>query len=76
MPRKKSRQTFLFQRFSLKCHFQTAFDENLSVTPVFIKQMFRAEEVEPPFSLPPQGSAGGGVIVALFTHKPWLWLWL
>jgi hypothetical protein len=53
-----------------------AFDDNLSVTHVVIKQIFRAIEVAPPFPLPPQGCAGGGLVVALFSHKPWLWLWL
>jgi hypothetical protein len=32
---------------------QYAFDDNLSVTHVFIKQIFRAVEVAPPFPLPP-----------------------
>jgi hypothetical protein len=41
---------FLFQRCS--CHFQYAFDDNLSVTHVFIKQIFRAVELSPPFHLP------------------------
>jgi hypothetical protein len=61
--------------FIKKCHFQYVFDDNLSVTHVFIKKIFRAVEVAPPnFPLPPQGCAGGGVVVALFNHKPWLWL--
>jgi hypothetical protein len=76
IPCKKSKQAFLFQRFSLKCHFQCAFDNNLSVTHVFIKQIFRAVEVAPPFPLPPQALQRGGVVVALFSNKPWLWLWL
>jgi hypothetical protein len=49
-------------------HFQYAFDYNLSVTHVFIKQIFRAIEVAPPFPLPPQGCSGGGVVVALFSQ--------
>jgi hypothetical protein len=47
------------------------FDDNLSVTHSFIKQIFRAIEVAPPFPLPPQGCAGGGVVVALLSHKPY-----
>jgi hypothetical protein len=35
MPRKKSEQTFWFQRFSLKMSFQYAIDDNLRVTQVF-----------------------------------------
>jgi hypothetical protein len=63
---------FCFRGFHQKCHFQCAFDDNLSVTHIFIKQIFRAVEVAPPFPLPPQGCSGGGVVVALFSHKPWL----
>jgi hypothetical protein len=70
-------KTFLFQRFSLKMSFSVpAFDDNLSLTHVFIKQIFRAVEVAPPFPLPPQGCAGSGVVGVLFSHKFWLWLWL
>jgi hypothetical protein len=76
MPRKKSETFFCFRGFHEKCHFQYAFDDKLSVNHVFIKQIFRAVEVAPPFPLPPKGCAGGEVVVALFSHKPWLWLWL
>jgi hypothetical protein len=48
---------FCFRGFHEKCHFQDAFDDNLSVTHVFIKQIFRAVE---PFPLPLQSCAGGG----------------
>jgi hypothetical protein len=58
MTRKKSLQTFLFHRFSLKCHFQYAFDDNLSKTHFFIKQIFRAVEVAPP-SPPPHRAVQG-----------------
>jgi hypothetical protein len=46
------------------------FDDNLSVTYVFIKQIFRAAEETTPDPLPPQCCAGGGVIVAIFNPKP------
>jgi hypothetical protein len=63
MPGKKS---FLFQRFSLKCVFQYAFDDNLSVTHVFIKQIFRAKELAPPFPLPHTGLCRGWGISGFF----------
>jgi hypothetical protein len=69
-------KTFCFRGFYLKCHFHYAFDDNLSVTHIFIKQIFRAVEVEPPFPLPQHGCAGGGVVVVLYSHKSSLWLWL
>jgi hypothetical protein len=52
------------------------YNDNLSVTHVFIKEIFRAVELAPPSPYPSQGFAGGGVVVALFSHKQWLWLWL
>jgi hypothetical protein len=39
--------------------FQYAFDDNLSVTHVFIKQIYRVVEQAPPFPLPPTGLCGG-----------------
>jgi hypothetical protein len=39
---------------------QFSFDDNLSVTHFFIKQIFRAAEQAPPFPLPPQDCAGRG----------------
>jgi hypothetical protein len=43
---------------------------NLSVTHVFIKQIFRTVELAPPPSpSPSQGCAGDGVVVAFFSHK-------
>jgi hypothetical protein len=52
-------------------------NDDLSVTHVFIKQIFRAVELHPPSPSPSQGYAGGGVLVVVFfSHKPWLWLWL
>jgi hypothetical protein len=45
----------LYREFSLKYHFQYAFDDNLSVTHVFIKQILRAVELAPPFPLPLTG---------------------
>jgi hypothetical protein len=35
--------------------FSVCFDDNLSVTHVFIKQIFRAVELAPPFPLPLTG---------------------
>jgi hypothetical protein len=58
MPRKislKTLKTFLFSRFSKKFHFQCVFDDNLSVSPVFIKQIFRVPEEAPPCPLPTTG---------------------
>jgi hypothetical protein len=69
MPRKNLNQIFLFQRCSLKFNFQYSFDDNVSVTHVFIKQIFRAVELAPPSPSPSQGCADGGVVVALFSHK-------
>jgi hypothetical protein len=37
----------------------------------YLAKIFWAVEVAPPFPLPPQ-DCGGGVVVALFSHKPWL----
>jgi hypothetical protein len=50
---------FCFRGFYWKCHFQYAFDDNLSVPHVFIKQIFIAVEVAPPIPLPPQGCVQG-----------------
>jgi hypothetical protein len=48
-----------------------SFGDNLSVTHVFRKQIFRAIELAPPFTLPLTRlwCAVGGVVVALFSHK-------
>jgi hypothetical protein len=46
--------------FHYKRHFQRAFDDNLSATHVFIKQIFRAIKVASPSPIPPQGCAGVG----------------
>jgi hypothetical protein len=59
MSGKNLKKLFCFRGFQYKCDFQYAFDDNLSVTHVFIKQIFRDVEVAPPFTLPPQGCAGG-----------------
>jgi hypothetical protein len=48
----------IFKGFHNKCHFQFAFDDNLSVTHAFIKQIFRAVELAPPFPLPLTGLCG------------------
>jgi hypothetical protein len=75
---KNLNKLFSFRGFHLKCRFEYAFDDNLSVTHVFSKQIFRAVELAPPFPFPLTGLciARGGVVVALFSHKQWLWLWL
>jgi hypothetical protein len=39
--------------------FQFAFDDNLSATHVFTKQIFRAGELAPPFPLPLTGLCRG-----------------
>jgi hypothetical protein len=58
---------FCFKGFHKKCNFQYAFDDNLSVTHVFIKQTFRAVELATHSSpSPSQGCAGGVVVVAHF----------
>jgi hypothetical protein len=44
-----------FRGVHSNCHFQYAFDDNLSVTHVFIRQIFRAVELAPPFPLPLTG---------------------
>jgi hypothetical protein len=46
---------FLKIKMPRKNHFQYAFDDNVSVTHVFIKQIFRAVELAPPFPLPLTG---------------------
>jgi hypothetical protein len=76
MPRKISQQTFWFKGSPLKVIFNKhlSFDDNLSVTHVFIKTNFRAADPAPPSPSHPLGWAGGGGEVALFSHKPWLWL--
>jgi hypothetical protein len=67
MPRKISLKTFLFQMFSIKSHLQCTFDNNLSVTPVFIRQIFRIPEDAPLCTPPPpQSCEGGGREVDLF----------
>jgi hypothetical protein len=48
----------------------------LMIIYVFIKQIFRAAQQVSPSPLPPQCWGGGGVEVALFSHMPWLWLWI
>jgi hypothetical protein len=47
----KNLKLFCFRGFHLKCHVQYAFDDNLSVTHVFIKQILREVEVAPTFPL-------------------------
>jgi hypothetical protein len=50
-----------FRGFHYKCHFMYAFDDNLSVTLVFIKQIFRPVKVAPPpFPLPHRAKQGVG----------------
>jgi hypothetical protein len=57
---------------------QKCLTKKLSVTHVFTMQIFRAIELAPPPPSPHRAvhCAGGGVVVALFCHKQWLWLWL
>jgi two-component SAPR family response regulator len=51
------KQTFLVQGvFFKKRHFQWAFDENMSVIHVFIKQIFRAAEKAPLSPAPPHSA--------------------
>jgi hypothetical protein len=45
--------------FYKKRNFQRAFDENLSVTHVFIKQIFRTADKAPSFPAPPHSAAQG-----------------
>jgi hypothetical protein len=47
---------------------------NFFVSGVFIKNVIFS--LHPPSPTPSQGCAGGGVVVALFSYKQWLWLWL
>jgi hypothetical protein len=49
---KNLNKLFCVRGFHYKCHFKYAFDDNLSVTHVFIKQIFRAVEVPPPSLCP------------------------
>jgi hypothetical protein len=44
---KNLNKLFRFRGFHYKFHFQYAFDDNLSVTHVFIKQIFWAIEIAP-----------------------------
>jgi hypothetical protein len=55
----------LFQKFSVKCHFQCAFDDDSSVMHDFIKQILRAPE-----------QAGGMRQLEVFILHPQFWLWL
>jgi hypothetical protein len=55
MPRKKNLKLFCSRGF----HFQYAFDDNLSVTHMFIKQIIRAVEVAPHFPTPPHRAVQG-----------------
>jgi hypothetical protein len=68
---------FVLERFPKKnVIFQRAFDEAQLM--FFIEQIIRTAVKEPPpFSPNPPTvlCAGGGVVLALFGHKPWLWLW-
>jgi hypothetical protein len=57
---KNLNKLFCFRGFHLKCHFQYAYDDNLSVTHVFIKQIFRAVEVAPPSPSPHRAVQGVG----------------
>jgi hypothetical protein len=75
MPRKISQQTLCIRSFTQKRNFQCALDNDLSVTHVFIMQIFKKLHSKHP-PLPPQHCAGGGVVVILFSIKPWHWLWL
>jgi hypothetical protein len=43
---------FVSEVFHDKCHFQYAFDDNLIVTHVFVKQIFWAVEIAPPSPSP------------------------
>jgi hypothetical protein len=56
MPRKISQLTFLFKGNPLYSHFQY---DNLGVTHVFIKRIFRTVTVAPPSPLPPTGLGRG-----------------
>jgi hypothetical protein len=51
------------------CNFQCAFDGNLNVSHVLMKQIFMATEQASPTPFPPQCCAGGGVVVAFFSPK-------
>jgi hypothetical protein len=61
MPRKIP-TNFSFQVFFKKCNFQCAFDDNVSATYVFIKQILRAAEKATPYLPPPHCALcrGGG----------------
>jgi hypothetical protein len=48
-----------FRGFYNKCNFQYAFGDNVSVTHVFIKQIFRAVEQAPLYPLPRTGLGRG-----------------
>jgi hypothetical protein len=52
MPHKNLKKLFCFRGFHSKYHFQYAFDDNLTVTHVFIKQIFRTLELAPLFPPP------------------------
>jgi hypothetical protein len=58
---KNHNKLFCFRGFHQKCHFQYAFDDNLSVPRVFIKPIFRAVELAPSFPLPLTGLCVQGV---------------
>jgi hypothetical protein len=55
----------------------------MKISPRWLKQnifkkskMPRKKSEQPPSPSPSQGCALGGVVVALFSHKQWLLLWL
>jgi hypothetical protein len=65
----QSRATVPLSGFTEKPTLQCTFDGNLSVTCVFMNQIFQAAEEVTPYPLPPQCCDGGGVVVALFSPK-------
>jgi hypothetical protein len=59
MRRKISQRTFWLAEFYIKTYkFQCDFDDNLSVTHVFIKQIFKAVEQAPSSPAPPELGVG------------------
>jgi hypothetical protein len=73
MPSKISQQTFLFKWFSIKVPFSMCFfNDHVSAIHIFILSKSSGLQRKNPPS-PYSAVLGGGLLVALFSPKPWVW---